>query len=76
MWNAFEMNHHKEKLNEIIKEIKNLKQYGIADYEYFELDKIVEKLERFRDDMDSGSVNEEVMEWKEWAAEIANETKK
>jgi hypothetical protein len=70
------MNHHKEKLNEIIKEIKDLKQYGIADYEYFELDKIVEKLERFRDDMDSGSVNEEVMEWKEWAAEIANETKK
>jgi hypothetical protein len=70
------MNHHKEKLNEIIKEILDLKQYGIADYEYFELDKIVEKLERFRDDMDSGSVNEEVMEWKEWAAEIANETKK
>jgi hypothetical protein len=70
------MNHHKEKLNEIIKEILDLKQYGIADYEYFELDKIVEKLERFRDDMDSDSVNEEVMEWKEWAAEIANETKK
>lgn len=38
----------KEGLDEIIKDLKDLKKYGPADYEYFELDKIVERLEKLR----------------------------
>ncbi len=39
----------KERLNELINDLRDRKQYGPADYDYFELDEFADKLEKFRD---------------------------